>query len=266
MRLTVSHKTTYRYDAPVDYALQQLRLMPKNSTGQSVISWSTEIDGGKKEASYTDQHRNHVELISFTPGTVEMTVTCAGEIETTLKDGVVGRHVGLAPLWYFKRATNLTEPGPAIRKIARKAAAADDNDIARMHLLMNDIADTVAYQVGETGAETKAEAALTSGHGVCQDHAHIFIAATRLMDYPARYVSGYLMLNDRVDQDASHAWAEVYLPNIGWTGFDVSNRISPDERYVRVATGLDYREAAPMSGMRFGAGSEAMVVSLQVQQ
>ncbi|MEM7291095.1 MAG: transglutaminase family protein, partial [Pseudomonadota bacterium] len=98
------------------------------------------------------------------------------------------------------------------------------------------------------------------------DHAHIFLGAARMLGFPARYVSGYLMLNDRVDQDASHAWTEVHVDGLGWVGFDISNRISPDERYIPVATGLDYLETAPISGMRFGASSESMVVNLQVQQ
>jgi transglutaminase-like putative cysteine protease len=101
---------------------------------------------------------------------------------------------------------------------------------------------------------------------VCQDHAHIFIAAARSMGYPARYVSGYLMMEDRVHQDASHAWAEVHVDPLGWVGFDVSNGISPDTRYVRVATGLDYAEAAPVSGLRFGNGGEAMSIDIQVAQ
>jgi len=86
------------------------------------------------------------------------------------------------------------------------------------------------------------------------------------LGYPARYAGGYLMMNDRIQQDAGHAWAEVHVENIGWVGFDISNAISPDSRYVRVATGLDYREAAPVSGMRFGASSESLDVSIQVQQ
>jgi transglutaminase-like putative cysteine protease len=114
--------------------------------------------------------------------------------------------------------------------------------------------------------DTKAEDALEAGRGVCQDHAHVFIAATRLLGYPARYAGGYLMMNDRVQQDAGHAWAEAHVEGLGWVGFDVSNAISPDARYVRVATGLDYREAAPVSGMRFGAASESLDVSIQVQQ
>ena len=101
---------------------------------------------------------------------------------------------------------------------------------------------------------------------MCQDHAHIFLSAARLLGHPARYVSGYLMMQDRVDQDATHAWAEVHFDALGWVGFDVSNRISPDSRYVRVATGLDYREAAPIYGMRHGDSDEALSVTVQVEQ
>ena len=107
---------------------------------------------------------------------------------------------------------------------------------------------------------------LALGAGVCQDHAHVFISAARLLGHPARYVSGYLMMDDRTHQEATHAWAEVLIEDLGWVGFDVSNGISPDERYVRIATGLDYREAAPISGIRFGTGEERLHVSIQVQQ
>jgi transglutaminase-like putative cysteine protease len=92
------------------------------------------------------------------------------------------------------------------------------------------------------------------------------IAAARSLGFSSRYVSGYLMMNDRVHQEAAHAWAEIYVTDIGWIGFDVSNGISPDERYVRVACGLDYKEAAPVSGVRFGDSAEALSVSLQVEQ
>jgi transglutaminase-like putative cysteine protease len=74
------------------------------------------------------------------------------------------------------------------------------------------------------------------------------------------------MMNDRVEQSASHAWAEAHLDTLGWVGFDISNGISPDGRYVRVATGFDYRDAAPVAGMSFGARDESMNVSLRVEQ
>jgi transglutaminase-like putative cysteine protease len=74
------------------------------------------------------------------------------------------------------------------------------------------------------------------------------------------------MMNDRVEQDASHAWAEVHIESLGWVGFDVSNGICPDERYVRIATGLDSHDAAPITGLRLGTAAESMIVSLQIQQ
>ena len=73
-------------------------------------------------------------------------------------------------------------------------------------------------------------------------------------------------MDDRVQQTASHAWAEAYADGLGWVGFDVSNVISPDERYVAVATGLDYTDAAPVSGLSFGSGHQGLEVSVQVQQ
>ena len=122
------------------------------------------------------------------------------------------------------------------------------------------------YEIGKTNIDTTAEEALTLGAGVCQDHANIFISAARQAGLAARYVSGYLMMNDRVDQDATHAWAEVHVDDLGWVGFDVSNGVSPDARYVRIAVGRDARDAAPVTGMRLGPSSEEMIVTLQVQQ
>ena len=135
-----------------------------------------------------------------------------------------------------------------------------------MHGLSHNIGALVSYQTGQTTAISTAEQAIGSGAGVCQDHAHIFISIARQAGLPARYVSGYLMMNDRIDQDATHAWAEVYLENLGWTGFDVSNQISPDARYVRVATGLDYSSAAPISGLTQGGSGESIKVDIHVQQ
>lgn len=266
MRLRVSHQTTYRYDKPVPYGLQQVRLFPKSRSDQTVHNWNIAVTGGKRECEFEDQHNNHVLLIATEEGESEIAIFCEGEVTTIANDGVIGQHGGYAPLWYFRRATDLVTPGPLVRELADGLGDDFDGEIARLHGLSNLIADKVIYQAGETGPQTTAEEALALGKGVCQDHAQIFVTAARLIGYPARYVSGYLMMNDRIQQEATHAWAEAYLDNLGWVGFDVSNGISPDERYIRVATGLDYREAAPISGMRLGGGNESLNVSVEVQQ
>ena len=141
-----------------------------------------------------------------------------------------------------------------------------EDDLERAHRIARAVAEAIAYKPGVTHAHTTAAEALALGEGVCQDHAHAIIAAARAVGMPARYVSGYLMMNDRTHQDATHAWAEAHFEHIGWIGFDVSNGHSPDQRYIRVATGLDYRDAAPVRGMRYGAAQENLVVQLQVQQ
>jgi transglutaminase-like putative cysteine protease len=266
MLLKISHLTKYHYDEPVHYSLQQIRLTPKSCTGQAVLNWQTTVEGGVKELEFDDQHGNRVVLVSFAPGESEIAIRSQGEVQTTDTAGIVGEQASSAPLWYFQRETALTHPGPKVKKLVKTLGDTFDGDIQRLHALSKAISQKVKYETGMTHAETTAEEALGNGHGVCQDHAHIFITAARLLGYPARYVSGYLMMDDRVDQEASHAWAEAYVPAVGWLGLDVSNVISPDERYVRIATGLDYSEAAPISGLRFGDSAESMIVSLQVQQ
>jgi transglutaminase-like putative cysteine protease len=266
MRVKIRHRTEYHYDKPITHGLQQLRMIPKASAGQTILTWQTAVEGGSKAATFTDQHNNQVELLTIDPGARSVTIVCEGEVDTADTVGIIGQHGGFAPLWYFQRTTPHTRAGPRVRQLIRELGRDFENDTARLHALSALTLATVPYATGATDLSTTAEQALEAGQGVCQDHAHIFIAAARLMGYPARYVSGYLVMNDRVDQEAGHAWAEAHVEGLGWVGFDVSNGVSPDPRYVRVATGLDYGEAAPISGIVFGGHNESMVVQLQVQQ
>ncbi len=267
MKLYVEHITQYQYDMPVSYALQQLKLTPKDRPGQQrIVDWAIDVEGGAQQLHYTDQHGNGVDLIAVHGGTTELVIRCYGAVELETWDGVIGAHRGAMPLWTFLRPTPLTRAGRQVRALTAQLGRDYANEIERAHALSALIIDRLAYRIGFTDAETTAEQALASEGGVCQDHAHIFIAAMRHLGHPARYVSGYLMMNDRTQQDATHAWAEAHFENIGWIGFDVSNGHSPDQRYIRVATGLDYRDAAPVRGMRYGAAQENLVVQLQVQQ
>ena len=266
MRLKISHASRYSYTSPVSYGLLQLRQTPKSRVGQQVLRWDITIDGGKVEAAYEDHNANWVQLISLDPGAEKLVISSDGEVDIEDRAGVIGTHRGFAPLWLFRRSTPLTRPGPLLRRLVKAAPDDSEGDITRMHRVSELVREAIEYEPGWTDVDTKAEDALEAGRGVCQDHAHVFIAAARLLGYPARYAGGYLMMNDRIQQDAGHAWAEVHFERLGWVGFDVSNAISPDSRYVRVATGLDYSEAAPVSGMRFGASAESLDVSIQVQQ
>ena len=136
----------------------------------------------------------------------------------------------------------------------------------RLHALLGAVRDRVEYVPGATDTHTSAAEALADGKGVCQDHAHIFIAAARTLAIPARYVTGYLVLDGQSTADAHHAWAEAWVEGLGWVGFDVANRVCPTDCYVRLAVGLDAGYAAPIIGSRRGGETETLDVSVTVQQ
>jgi transglutaminase-like putative cysteine protease len=126
--------------------------------------------------------------------------------------------------------------------------------LPQLHDLMGDVRDAIDYEIGASHAHTTAAEALKDGAGVCQDHAHVFISAARTLGIPARYVSGYMATAPGEVAEASHAWAEAHVPDLGWVGFDVANRVCPDERYVRVAVAMDVGGARPVKGIRRGPG------------
>jgi len=264
MRLRITHRTEYNYDAPVPYALQRLRLVPADGPTQTVRSWHLTVDGAGEELRFQDHFGNDTRLLSVegTPHTIAIVV--GGEVETRDKAGVFGPHRGFAPLWLFCRETPLTAAGEGVRDLV--ACLPDGSELERLHGLMSAVGARVRYTPGTTSTETSAEEALKLGAGVCQDHSHVFISAARTMGFPARYVSGYLMMDDTTIQTASHAWAEAHVAGLGWVAFDAANGIAPDERYVRVATGSDYRDAMPVSGIRLGQAEEQLAVTITVEQ
>ena len=254
MRLGIRHLTRYRYGGPVPSALQRLRLGPPRGAGVHVLSWNVRLEGAREEATFEDGHGNPNRLVALLPGASEMTVTVEGDVMTLRDDGVTGEHSG-PPLWLYRRTTPLTAPGDGVLALAVGFDPADP--LAALHALTRRTRERIDYRIGATDAATTAEEALARGAGVCQDHAHAFCAAARLHGVPARYVSGYLKMDDREEQEATHAWAEAYVDPIGWVGFDPANGHSPDGRYVPIARGLDFHDAAPVTGLVTGpAGGE----------
>ena len=266
MRLSISHTTHYRYSDPVAHGLQRLRLTPKETQGQEIREWSMTYEGANLELEYDDQNFNRTHLVSVLSGAQDVIVHCKGVVDTTDNAGVIGQHSGHLPLWSFLTQTDRTAPGQKMRALLSSLKSDGEDRVALLHDLSARIIEAVKYETGTTHVHTTAEEALSDGSGVCQDHAHIFIGAARTLQIPARYVSGYLMMNDRIDQEATHAWAEAYVEGLGWVGYDISNGISPDERYVRVATGRDYKEAAPITGISFGSAKQTLHVALAVEQ
>jgi transglutaminase-like putative cysteine protease len=265
MRLSVTHRTIYRYTEPVRYTIQTLRLQPQPYEGLSVLSWRVEGESSRALPRFIDGLGNFVHTQTIDRPHREACVTAIGEVETRRGDGVALGTIEPLPPLFFLRTTPLTAPDAAIAALAEDGGGGDSID--RLHALMHRVRDRLDYRPGMTDIETTAAAALAQGFGVCQDHAQLFVAAARLMGIPARYVSGYLWTGDEPQPGAaSHAWAEAHVPGLGWVGFDAANRVCPTECYIRVAVGLDYSAAAPVRGLRRGPAEESLTVDVQVRR
>jgi transglutaminase-like putative cysteine protease len=160
MRLKISHRTEYAYVSPVNYALQRVRLTPRNSDTQRILSWSIGIEGAREELRYTDHFRNETRLLSVRGAAHTIAIVAEGEVETYDTAGISGRPEGFVPLWLFSRH-GLDRTGPKLVSLARSIGAGGEVD--RLHGLMKAIQAAVTYEVGSTGAATTAEDALAQG-------------------------------------------------------------------------------------------------------
>jgi len=264
MLVSIRHTTHYSYDTVSAFAVQRLRLTPSDNQSQRVISWAIEAEGIENAATYVDGFANRIHLITHSKPYETLTITASGEVETFDRDGMVGNIGEVANPRVFLRATLRTESSPAIDALADEVS--DRRPLDRLHHLLESIATRVVYDTDATHSGTTAADAFAAGQGVCQDHAHIFIAAARRLKIPARYVTGYMHVEGEENAVAHHAWAEAYVDDLGWVGFDPANHICPTERYVRLACGFDTGSAAPISGARRGGGSESLSVDVIVRQ
>lgn len=265
MKLHVRHETRYDYATSVRSSIQRLYLTPPSFATQKVISWTIAAPGMDKALAYSDGFGNQVHLITSQGPHDHVTVIAQGIVETQEAAGVVTGLRCPAPDNVFLRQTTATEPSPALADIAQGAAVKFPQPLDMLHEIMREIHGRIAYQIGVTHYHTTAAEALADGQGVCQDHAHAMLSAVRLLGVPGRYVTGYLVTEDALPATASHAWAEILVPQLGWVGFDAANCKCPTADYVRVATGLDAQGVVPVRGSRRGGETENMTVSVMVQ-
>ncbi|MDE0114134.1 MAG: transglutaminase family protein [Albidovulum sp.] len=266
MILNIRHETAYEFSEPMPYGLFELRKTPSVNSVQVSHDWSIDISGGEIEAQFNDCHRNAVNLVSVDKNGRSLRIIASGTVDARDSAGIIGPDNGGPPPAYYLRGTRLTLAGDGIQGIVSKLGNASTSSISAMHDLTNTVREAIAYEIGWTDTGTTAEEALESGSGVCQDHAHVFLAAARKLGIPARYASGYLFVQEQPEQEASHAWAEAFLDGIGWTGFDVANGISPDDRYVRLSVGLDFSDAAPVRGIGLGIRNSSISERLWVEK
>jgi transglutaminase-like putative cysteine protease len=264
MQLTIRHQTLYQYTSPLMYTIQQLRLTPRAEAHQRILSWQVAAPGRCNE--FIDAFGNDCHMLTVTEPRDEVRIVAHGTVDISPLDrGRLAETKALSPL-VFTEPTRLTQATPAVADFAarhlRDGAASHD-----FLALAEAIRATVAYQSGATVVTSTASEALSLGRGVCQDHAHLFLACCHERRIPARYVSGYIDPGGSAHAE-SHAWIDAWTQDedfSGWVSIDVTHAQFTDVGHCRLAVGRDYDSAAPVRGVRHGGGDESLGVDVDVR-
>ena len=261
MQLHIRHETQYVYSEPVKRSIQNLRLTPRSELSQRTLHWSITAPG--KQKAQIDAHGNVVHLLTLDQPHREIRIVVNGLVETDDHVGSALQEQGnLSPLAYLA-ATSLTRPDDDVVTFAhgQNLRARDADSLLK---LAGGICERIEYVKGVTDAGSSAAQAFARRKGVCQDHAHVFLACCRSIGIPARYVSGYVYTGKNGDV-ASHAWVDCWLEDQrGWLGIDITHRSLIGPQHCRLAIGRDYLEACPVRGVRRGGGTEAMKVEVAI--
>lgn len=266
MHLSIRHETLYRYTEPQAYSIEQLHLTPRAEPQQQVLSWHIATPGHC--AAYVDAYGNASHMLTLNAPHDCVRILVEGIVATVpLPGGRLRAHDSLPPL-IFTVPTSLTRPTALLADLAADCLPGPGNRVGTDDLLRlaAHIHGAVAYQTGATNVASTAAEAMQLGAGVCQDHAHIFLACCHAHGIPARYVSGYIDPGS-TGHAASHAWVDAWVEDpdfTGWVSIDVTHAHLMTDGYCRLAIGRDYESAAPVRGMRRGGGDEIMRVEAQI--
>lgn len=282
--LHVLHETTYRYDRPVQASQHVLRLQPVHDTSQALEDFDLRLSVDGEVHRYEDVFGNHTLELSVNKPFLEFAVRAESRLRVSyvpaLDARAPHRREQIPLVWMpWQRQMMLAYllppelPESHLTELSDFAAGfAERNDYNLRDTLLDmnrTICADFKYLQGSTNAETTPYEVFTSRRGVCQDFANLLICMARLMNIPARYRVGYIDTlaapDNPAQSEASHAWAELYLPGAGWVGFDPTNGKLVGQEHVRVACGRNYRDATPTMGTLFkGGGGETLQVTVKV--
>ena len=259
MILRVEHTTEFAYDGPIAEAYTELRLRPLEGGGQHCSSFRLETrPPGVRVREYFDHFGNAVHHFDVLESHDRLLVTAVSEVWTP--QALVGDRLEPTPLELHDYL------GPSsyspFAEPLRELAAGNSQALELMHAVHTEL----VYEPGATDVQTRADEVLALGRGVCQDFAHVLLAACRCAGIPARYVSGYLYDPTLVgDNAASHAWVDVWDAEHGWVSLDPTHDREQTEAYVRVAVGRDYADVPPTRGVWTGQANETLAVRVGLQ-
>jgi len=287
MEYFVRHRTTYRYLQDVSYSCHLAHLRPRETTNQHVfVSEVTLNPTPGSRAKRPDYFGNECEWFTLDqPHTLldvlaesRVRVNPPPEYDLRLSESwetVRGRLEEAADV-ESRDAVQFIFDSPLTAFISDIAAYAAKSFPAGQKLLvgaldvMNRIHADFRYDTSVTDATTPVDRVFEIRAGVCQDLAHVGIAAMRAVGLPARYVSGYLLTEPPpgkprlLGADASHAWFSVWAPPFGWVDLDPTNDMLTGEGHVTLAWGRDYGDVSPIHGVLLGGAKHTLDVGVDV--
>jgi transglutaminase-like putative cysteine protease len=269
MRLAIEHTTTLTYSAPISEAYSEIRLKPLDDGGQRCLSFRIATQPPNDAIlQYADDFGNDVRYFDWLQPHHKLVVAAASEVLTP--PAFASDQQALSPLEEhdYLHPTGYAPADDAICAFAapHAAHAAEGGPLAAALGLMRAIHAALRYERGATDVKTTADDALRLGRGVCQDFAHLMLAACRCLGLPARYVSGYLYDPQFFgDSAATHAWVDVFIAGRGWVSLDPTHDCQQNERFVRVAIGRDYADVPPTRGVYKGNARETLEVRVSIR-
>jgi transglutaminase-like putative cysteine protease len=277
MNINVTHSTVYSYDFPVYLEPHIFRLRPRTNSAQRLLAYEIQITpppAGTTEC--LDQDGNLALNAWFNTPIKELSVrsqfTVAMLRENPFDYVLTPQSLNL-PLWYseplsaalipYRNGEHVSESVQQYAKLV--AAGAQWNTLSFLVALNQQVFQTCRQVIRPCGPPWPSDRTLSLREGSCRDLAVLFCDACRVMGIAARFVSGYECASASAQASYMHAWAEVYLPGIGWRGYDPSRGLVVSNRHVAVAAGFDHDLASPVAGWYSGGSGSQMKASLRLQ-
>jgi len=276
----ISHLTRYTYSEFITASVMEVRMRPRSDDRQTCTSFNIKLSPAARILSYQDYLQNTIHFFDIPGAHQRLAINVESVVDV---HSVAGLPEALpASAWEALRPEHLDRDGYDMLRPGHFTAPTDltrafaaelgvrrrDDPLTTLRELNTAIYRALDYDQSVTTVDSPVDVALANRKGVCQDFAHIMATLVRGLDIPCRYVSGYLFHRksdtERSAPDASHAWVEAWLPDLGWVGFDPTNNVLCDDRHIRVCVGLDYADTAPTRGVFTGVAETSLEVSVRV--
>jgi len=282
MYYAISHLTVYKYSEAVSDSVMEVRMQPRNDANQRNLRFDLNISPDTRSFSYKDYLGNTIHTFDIPALHQKLAIKAEAIVEmkaaATLPETLPTSAWDVIDAQAEKRNLyDMTLPGKYAHHTEMLQQFADefnwqrrDDPLSLLKEVNSTIFNAFEYNPGVTHVDSPIDEALAVRRGVCQDFTHIMLALVRQIGIPARYVSGYLHHredgSDRSDEDATHAWVEAWLPELGWVGFDPTNNLIVTDRHIRVNVSNDYANASPSRGVFKGNATTELDVRVQVSQ